>query len=247
MKHSGPLGAQVLRRACVMVTAVGLAAIAPVPHALAQQPVPKAQPKAPPKAQPKAPEKAAPAPADQQSQREPPQLLYAPWTKVCQTGPEPNPKQVCFTGKGGRLESGEPVVGAVVIAPEGEEKKVLRVTVPLGVALQPGTRIIIDQGQPIGAPYVMCVPGGCMSDYEVSNDLIGAMKTGQTMHVQGLNDTGQPLSIPLPLADFAKAFDGPPSDPKAVADQNKRLQEELEKRGEEARKKLEGQQTAPPR
>jgi invasion protein IalB len=134
-----------------------------------------------------------------------------------------------------------------VIAPEGEDKKVLRVTVPLGVALQPGTRIVIDQGQPMGAPYVMCVPGGCMSDYEVSNDLIGAMKTGQTMHVQGLNDTGQPLSIPLPLADFAKAFDGPPSDPKAVADQNKRLQEELEKRGEEARKKLEGQQTAPPR
>jgi predicted TIM-barrel fold metal-dependent hydrolase len=62
-----------------------------------------------------------------------------------------------------------------------------------------------------------------------------------------LNDTGQPLSIPLPLADFAKAFDGPPSDPKAVADQNKRLQEELEKRGAEARKKLEGQQPAPPR
>jgi hypothetical protein len=86
-----------------------------------------------------------------------------------------------------------------------------------------------------------------MSDYEVSNDLIGAMKTGQTMHVQGLNDTGQPLSIPLPLADFAKAFDGPPSDPKAVADQNKQLQQELEKRGEEARKKLEGQQAAPPR
>ena len=86
-----------------------------------------------------------------------------------------------------------------------------------------------------------------MSDYEVSNDLIGAMKTGQTMHVQGLNDTGQPLSIPLPLAEFAKAFDGPPSDPKAVADQNRQLQQELEKRGEEARKKLEGQQAAPPR
>ena len=81
-----------------------------------------------------------------------------------------------------------------------------------------------------------------MADYEASDDLIGAMKKGQTMHVQGINDTGQPISIPLPLADFAKAFDGPPTDPKTVAEQQKQLQEELQKRAEEARKKLEGQQ-----
>lgn len=243
MKNSGSLAAPVLRRTFVAITAVGLAAISPAPYASAQQPVPKAQPKAPPKAQPKAQEKTAPATADQQPQREQPQLLYAPWTKVCQTSPAPNPKQVCFTGKGGRLQSGEPVVGAVVIAPEGEDKKVLRVTVPLGVALQPGTRVMIDEGQPMAGPYVMCVPGGCMADYEASDDLIGAMKKGQTMHVQGINDTGQPISIPLPLADFAKAFDGPPTDPKTVAEQQKQLQDELQKRAEDARKKLEG--TAP--
>ena len=79
-----------------------------------------------------------------------------------------------------------------------------------------------------------------MADYEASDELIGAMKKGQTMHVQGINDTGQPISIPLPLADFAKAFDGPPTDPKTVAEQQKQLQDELQKRAEEARKKLEG-------
>jgi hypothetical protein len=86
-----------------------------------------------------------------------------------------------------------------------------------------------------------------MADYEAGNDLIAAMKAGQTMHVQGLNDNGQPISIPLPLADFAKAFDGPPTDPKIVVEQQKQLEEELKKRGEDARKKLEGQQAAPPR
>jgi len=233
-----------LHRLLVVITMTGAAGLAFTPDALAQQPAPKAQLKAQPKAQPKAQETLSPAPAEQ---REQPQLLYAPWTKVCQTSPEPNPKHVCFTGKGGRLESGEPVVGAVVIAPEGQEKKVLRVTVPLGVSLPPGTRVIIDEGQPMAGPYVMCVPGGCMADYEASDDLIGAMKKGQTMHVQGINEAGQPISIPLPLAEFAKAFDGPPSDPKTVVEQQKQLQEELQKRAEEARKKLEGAQTAPPR
>jgi predicted nucleic acid-binding Zn ribbon protein len=65
------------------------------------------------------------------------------------------------------------------------------------------------------------------------------MKTGQTLHAQGIGETGQPISIPLPLADFTKAYDGPPADPRKVEEQQKQLQEELQKRAEEARKKLE--------
>jgi hypothetical protein len=55
---------------------------------------------------------------------------------------------------------------------------------------------------------------------------------------------GTPISLPLPLADFAKAYDGPPTDPKVVEEQQRKLQEELQKRAEDARKKLEAQQPA---
>ena len=41
---------------------------------------------------------------------------------------------------------------------------------------------------------------------------------------------GQAISLVLPLNDFAKAYDGPPTDPKTVADQQKQLQDELQKR-----------------
>ena len=50
---------------------------------------------------------------------------------------------------------------------------------------------------------------------------------------------GTPISLPLPLNDFAKAYDGPPTDPKVVEEQQRKLQEELQKKAEEARKKLE--------
>ena len=80
---------------------------------------------------------------------EAPQLIYSPWTKFCLKGQEANAKQVCFTGKDGRVESGQPVVAAVLIEPDGEPRKILRVTLPLGMSLQPGTRVIIDQGQPM--------------------------------------------------------------------------------------------------
>jgi hypothetical protein len=46
----------------------------------------------------------------------------------------------------------------------------------------------------------------------------------------------------LPLGDFSKAYDGPPTDPKEFEAQQQKLQAELQKRAEEARKKLEGGQ-----
>jgi len=146
--------------------------------ALAQAPAAAPKAKSQPKAQPKSATPAPPA-AEQpqaQGQAEQPQLIFSPWTKFCLKGQEANAKQVCFTGKDGRVESGMPVVAAVLIEPEGEPRKILRVTLPLGMSIQPGTRVIVDQGQPMTGPYVICFNNGCMADYEASLELIGKLK-----------------------------------------------------------------------
>jgi len=230
-------------------------------------PAPAAPKKAAPKAAPKAPP-AAPAPAAQAPAQQPPaaqaqapaqqggapaqpqdqqiQLIYAPWTKFCLKGQDANAKQVCFTGKDGRIESGQPVIAAVIIEPEGEPKKILRVTLPLGMQLVHGTRIIVDNNAPQQSPYVICFANGCMSDYEATPELINNLKKGQNLVVQAINANGAPLTLPLPLAEFAKAYDGPPTDPKVFEETQKKLQEELQKRAEEARKKLEATQGQQP-
>ena len=95
------------------------------------------------------------------------------------------------------------------------------------------------------APYVICFTNGCMADYEATPDMIGKLKKGQALVVQAINSTGQPISLVLPLADFAKAYDGPPTDPKVFEEQQKKLQDELQRRADEARKKLESQQGQP--
>jgi invasion protein IalB len=221
------------------------AAPAPAKPAPARKPAPaKPAPAAP--AAP-APEAQQQAPAQAQGEQQQVQLIYSPWTKFCLKGQnnDPNAKQVCFTGKDARIESGMPVVAAVLIEPEGEPKKLLRVTLPLGMQLIHGTRVIVDQNQPMTAPYVICFTNGCMADYEANTDLIAKMKKGQGLVIQAINSTGQPISLVLPLADFAKAYDGPPTDPKVFEEQQKKLQEELQRRADEARKKLESQQGQP--
>src|ERR1700681_1317191 len=247
-------------RVFALLAAAALTTALLAPDAQAQQPAapgpgaPAAAAKgnAAPKAAPK-PAPAAPAPAAQQApppangapaangqpQDQQVQLIYAPWTKFCLKGQDANAKQVCFTGKDGRIESGQPVIAAVIIEPEGEPKKILRVTLPLGMQLVHGTRVIVDNNPPAQSPYVICFQNGCMSDYEVTPELLASMKKGQNLVVQAINSSGAPLTLPLPLAEFAKAYDGPPTDPKVFEETQKKLQEELQKRAEEQRKKLE--------
>ena len=76
-------------------------------------------------------------------------------------------------------------------------------------------------------------------------ETISKLKKGKGLVLQAINATGQPISVVMPLADFAKAYDGPPTDPKVFEEQQKKLQEELQRRADEARKKLESQQGAP--
>src|SRR2546425_1978613 len=261
------------RRVFALLAATALTAVLLAPDAQAQTPAPTPAPGAPaaaprakaaPKAAPNAPP-AAPAPSAQQApppaagapaaaapaaggqpQEQQVQLIYAPWTKFCLKGQDANAKQVCFTGKDGRIESGQPVIAAVIIEPEGEPKKILRVTLPLGMQLIHGTRVIVDNNPPQQSPYVICFANGCMSDYEETPELLANMKKGQNLVVHAINSNGAPLTLPLPLAgEFAKAYDGPPTDPKVFEENQKKLQEELQKRAEEQRKKLEGAGGAP--
>jgi invasion protein IalB len=232
MKQRGISVRSAIGRPVVTIAMVTLSVLAGVSHAIAQQPAPKAQPKAAPPAAPKTQPKTPPAAAQQPAQQKPtaqgqqPQITFSPWTKLCPKGPDANAKKLCFTGRDGRVETGMPVVAAVLVEPEGEPKKMLRITLPLGMALQPGTRLIVDQGQPITAPYVTCIPNGCVADYEVSQDLINTMKKGTGLALQGISGNGQPVNIVIPLAEFAKAHDGPPMSEKDFEELQKKLQQQ---------------------
>jgi invasion protein IalB len=240
-----------------MIMAAGFAATATQAQAPATTPAaPRpARPPARPPAKPPAPAAAVPAPAQPGAAgqaAELPQLIYSPWTKFCGKGNDANAKEVCFTGKDARTEAGQPVVAAALIEPEGEPKKLFRVTLPSPLQLQYGTRIIIDKEPAISGAFFTCFANGCMADYEATPDLVGKLKKGQMLVIQAINLAAAAISFPLPLTDtsgnsFQKANEGPPTDPKVFEEQQKKLQEDLQKRADELRKKLESQGQAPPK
>lgn len=149
------------------------------------------------------------------------QITFSPWARYCAKGPtekssEIGVKEVCFTAADGHLASGQKLVIALLIESAGSDTKLLRVTLPLGVALVPGARIVIDERDAMRAPFVACVPkNGCMADYKADADLIEKLKKGRTLAIQAF-DKGKPLSFTLPLTGFAQAYEGPASDPTGI-------------------------------
>lgn len=247
--------------AAVLATAV-FAAIA-TPEAIAQTPPAATKPAAKKPAAPKQPAQPPQAPAQQPQQQQAaappvviPPLIYRRWTKVCPAkdanNPNPTGKQPCFVFMEGRDDSGVLVIRATLMEVEGEANKAMVVSFIYGVDLLRGTHIIVDGG-PLEstAPYIVCVPPnvppplfGCVSQYQINADVINGMKKGKTLTVQTLFN-GQTLSPQLPLAEFAKAYDGPPTDLKAEAEQEAKLQEALRERAKKKEEELTKKGAAP--
>jgi invasion protein IalB len=146
------------------------------------------------------------------------QVIASPWTRYCsanltEQSSEIRTREVCFIASDGHLTSGQKLVIALLIEPKGDDTKLLRVTLPLGVALVPGARIVIDEKEAMTVPYIVCLPqNGCMADYKADGDLIEKLKKGQSLAIQAF-EKGRPINFTLPLTGFAKAYDGPASDP----------------------------------
>lgn len=225
--------ATILRRASGMaaiVVALGFAG-----SALAQQPAP-AKPATPAK-----PAQAAPAqaqqPAAQQQQQQaqggaPASVgvpgISTPWTKVCGNDQAAG-KQICMTTQDFTAETGQPLASAGIREVKDDPNKKFIVSVPVGMLIQPGTRVILDQQPPLALKYEICFPNGCFASMDVNADFVNKLKKTQTITIQALQMGGRTLNFQLPGKDFAKAYDGAPSDPNAVAAERQKMAEELQK------------------
>ena len=216
--------------------AIGFAPVAAFAQAPAQRPAP-ARPAAPAQqpAAPAQPGGAAPAgPTVVQVKPEPSQTS---WTKVCGKDPAAN-KEICYTTRDFVSDQGQPVLAVAIYDVKGDANKIVRFLMPLGLLLQPGIRFGVDTAQPTGGRYAICFPNGCFAESQVKDDFINAMKKGTNLNVSVQNQGGRELTFTIPLADFAKGFEGAAIDPKVLEDQQKQLQDELAKRQEELRQRL---------
>jgi invasion protein IalB len=131
---------------------------------------------------------------------------YGAWQVSCRTPPGAK-EEKCALVQSVTAED-RPNVGltAVFYKAIGEDKKLLRVVVPLGVLLPTGLGLKIDDQDVGNAPFLKCSKRGCIAEVVLQDEVINKLKTG-TNAVFIIFDTPEAgIGIPISLQGFGDAL-----------------------------------------
>jgi invasion protein IalB len=131
---------------------------------------------------------------------------HGAWQVSCRTPPGAK-EEKCALVQSVTAED-RPNVGLTVVFYKaiGEEKKLMRVVVPLGVLLPTGLGLKID-GQDVGnAPFLKCSRRGCVAEVVLQDDIIAKMKKGTTAMFIIFDTPEAGIGIPVALQGFGDAL-----------------------------------------
>jgi invasion protein IalB len=182
------------------VIAAALAAFAAAGVSFAQQ-APKETSKAKGQAQqtqvtsPTPPPSAAPAPAQ------------PGWVARC-SSPSRDASLECAMEQSAVLAKTGQLAALVNIRVPGDTRTpIALVQLPLGLNLQAGAKLQVDDGKSIDLPIQTCENRGCYASIPISPEMLNALRAGKQLKVMFQDLAKDPIAIPMSLADFTAAYD----------------------------------------
>jgi invasion protein IalB len=137
------------------------------------------------------------------------EIKYSDWRKFCFKTRGTN--MVCRTTISGTFETGQSAVRIDLIEREGEGAARLQLFLPVGLYLQAGVKITIDQGTPYLIPYVWCLTNTCIAADRVDPKLRKEMESGQKILLEVVDSSVLTVSTSVPLNQFAAVRQGSPT------------------------------------
>ena len=132
--------------------------------------------------------------------------VHGAWQVYCHTPPGAK-EEKCSLVQSVTAED-RPNVGVTVLLFRaiGENKKLLRVTVPLGVLLTQGLGLRID-GQDVGnVPFLSCSRRGCVAEAVLEDEIVAKLKKGETAVFIIFDTPEAGIGIPVALQGFSEAL-----------------------------------------
>ena len=145
----------------------------------------------------------------QRGQRTAREIKYGDWRKFCFK--PAGTSMVCRTTISGTWETGQTAVRVDLIEREGDGTARLQTFLPVGLYLQAGVKLTIDQGGPYRIPYVWCLTNTCIAADLADPKAIREMESGQTLLLEVVDSNVLAITTSLPLNQFAAIHQGAPT------------------------------------
>lgn len=99
-------------------------------------------------------------------------------------------------------------VGLTVIALKTADKqaRILRILAPLGVLLTKGLGLRIDEDDLGEAPFLRCLPSGCLAEVNLDDELTGKLSAGKLATFVIYQTPEEGIGIPISLTGFGEGF-----------------------------------------
>lgn len=154
---------------------------------------------------------APPAPATQPAPTQP-QAEGAPaqqpgWIARCTSASRDAPLECAIEQNAVLTKTGQTIVLINIrIAPDTRTPVAL-LQLPLGLNLPAGAKLQVDEGKPVDLQIQTCENRGCYASTPIAPDLLASLKSGKQLKVSFQNMAKEMIAIPMPLNDFAAAYD----------------------------------------
>ena len=174
---------------------VALLAFGPIGVSFAQAPKSKSTAQAAP---------APPAAAGTTAATPPP----APgWAVRCSSGSRDAPLECAIEQSAVLTKTGQLIVLINIRVPGDTHTPVALVQLPLGLNLPVGAKLQVDDGKAVDLQIQTCENRGCYTSTVIAPDFLAALKSGKQLKVSFQDMAKETIAIPIPLADFAAAYD----------------------------------------
>ena len=150
----------------------------------------------------------APAPATPAAESAPADAAAQPsWAARCSSVSRDAPLECAIEQTAVLTKTGQLIVLVNIRVPSDTHAPVLLVQLPRGLNLPVGAKLQVDDGKLVDLQIQTCENRGCYASTPIAPELLAALKSGKQLKVSFQNLGKETIAIPMPLADFAAAYD----------------------------------------
>jgi invasion protein IalB len=129
------------------------------------------------------------------------------WAARCTSASRDAPLECAIEQTAVLTKTGQLVVLINIRVPSDTHTPVALVQLPLGINLPPGAKLQVDDGKAVDLQIQTCENRGCYASTPLAADLLAALRSGKQLKVSFQNMGKETITIPMPLTDFATAYD----------------------------------------
>jgi invasion protein IalB len=129
------------------------------------------------------------------------------WAARCTSASRDAPLECAMEQTAVLSKTGQLIVLINIRVPADTHAPVALVQLPLGLSLPDGAKLQVDDGKAINLPIQTCEARGCYASSPIAPEQLAALRTGKQLKVSFQNLGKETITIPMPLVDFAAAYD----------------------------------------